>query len=359
MHIKSILKTLCIAAVFSTATAHAEFRMIVPQAPGGGTAIWASIVAKHLEKQLGEKVVIQHIPGAKDIPGFNEFHNKLRNDPKVIMVSHGGNGVSYLVDKVDYDYKNYDSIGMQNLNIVMGRKKDFDPRNPQSTAKFAGGSGLEPDGMAMAMLLCGNLPKKEDYLGCWKNRVTWVNGIPGSERRLAFMRNELNITRETSVAWFKHYASAKENTNTLWFHHGVLDLNTGRQKDDVNLPTGFRFEEVFKQYHGVEPRGEFYEAYRLSRNFRDVLQKALWVNKGNPNTERLRAAVSKMVTDPEAAKELEADTGKYEWIIGTQGNTVVDRLRRNITEQKLQTLVWWHDNAYGFKSEFKPELIVK
>jgi hypothetical protein len=357
MKLTNIVKTLVAATVLTASAAHAEFRMIVPQGPGQGTSVWASIIAKHLEKQLGEKVVIQHIPGAKDIPGFNEFHNKLRMDNKTIMVSHGGNGVSFLVDKVDYDYSQYESIGMQNLNIVLGRKDAMDPKNPASVARLAGGSGLEPDGMAVAMLMCGNLPKKEDYLACFKKRVVWVNGMPGSERRLAFMRNELNTTRETTVAWFKFYTSVAENK--LWFHHGIYDLKTGRVGDDPNFPAGYKFEDVFKSIHGQAPKGEFFEAYQLSRTFRDVLQKALWVNKGNPNTQRLRAAVQRMVTDPDAARDLEADTGKYEWITGDEGNRIVDRLRRNVTEKKLQDLVWWHDNAYGFKSEFKPQLVIK
>lgn len=353
MRFKTMLSALVLA--LSATAAQAEYRMIVPQGPGQGTSVWATIVARHLEKQLGEKIVIQHIPGAKDIPGFNEWHNRLRNDPKVIMVSHGGNGVSYLVDRVDYDYQHYDSIGMQNLNIVLGRKNELDVKS--STIKLAGGSGLEPDGMAIALLACGNLANKEAYLDCFKRRIVWVNGISGAERRLAFMRNELNTTRETTVAWFKFYAT--EPNNRLWFHHGIYDLGTGRVNDDPNFPAGFKFEDVFKQIHGQAPRGEFYEAYRLSREFRDVLQKALWVNKGNPNTEKLRAALRKMVTDPDAARELEADTGKYSWIIGEEGNRVVDTLRRNVTEKKLQTLVWWHDNAYGFKSEYKPQLVIR
>ena len=109
----------------------------------------------------------------------------------------------------------------------------------------------------------------------------------------------------------------------------------------------------------MAPRGPLYEAYTLSRNFRDVLQKALWVNKGNPNTERLRAALKKMITDPEAAAALEKDTGRYEWIVGDAGNKVVDRIRRNITEQRLQDMVWWHENAYRFPSMYKPYLINK
>lgn len=351
------LRNLLFAAVVSAATltAHAQFKMIVPQGPGQGTSVWAGIIAKHLEKQLGEPVVIQHIPGAKDIPGFNEFHNRLRFDEKTIMVSHGGNGVSFLVDAVDYNYRDYDSIGMQNLNIVLGKKTAMNPR--QDRAILAGGSGLEPDGMAVTMLMCGNLPNKEAYLECFNRRVTWVNGISGGERRLAFMRGELNTTRETTVAWWKFYTNVQENE--LWFHHGIYDLKTGRTVEDPNFPKGFVFEDVFKRIHGAAPRGEFYEAYKLSRTFRDVLQKALWVNKNNPHTERLRAALRKMITDPEAAAALEADTGKYEWIIGNDGNRVVDRLRGDITPDKLKTLVWWHDNAYKFKSVYKPELLVK
>lgn len=355
MQIKKLLQMSLVALGLTATTAFAEYRMIVPQPAGGGTAIWAAIVAKHLEKQLGEKIVIQHIPGAKDIPGFNEFHNKFRNDDKVIMVSHGGNGVSYLVDKVDYDYKHYDSIGMQNLNIVLGRKASMNISKDE--IKVAGGSGLEPDGMAIAMLACGNLPKTQDYLDCWSKRVKWVNGVSGNERRLGFTRGEFNVARESVVAWFKFHEQFPENM--LWFHHGVRDLKTGGQKDDINFKPGFQFETVFKRIHGVDPKGEFYDAYRLSRQFRDVLQKALWVNKGNPNAPKLRAALTKMVTDPAAKKDLEADTGIYEWIIGDDGNRVVDQLRRDITEKKLQDLVWWHDNAYKFKSVYKPELVIK
>jgi len=355
MKLISITKTALAALAFVTTSAMAQYTMIVPQAPGSGTSIWATIIAKGLEKHLNEKIVIRHIPGAKDIPGFNEFHNNLRQDDKTIMVSHGGNGVGYLVDRIDYDYKYYDSIGMMNLNIVLGKKDKLDIA--QDTIKLAGGSGMEPDGMAVAMLLCGNLPSVDAYIDCWQQRVIWVNGVGGGERRLGFQRGEFNTTRESVAAWFKHYIDLPENQ--LWFHHGLYDLDTGKQVDDPNFPAGFQFETVFEQLHGVAPSGEFYNAYQLSRAFRDVLQKALWVNKGNPNTEKLRNALIAMLSDPETMAELERDTGQYEWIVGEDGNQVVDRLRANITEKKLQDLVEWHDRAYQFRSVYKPELIIR
>ena len=71
--------------------------------------MWTSIVAKELEKHLGERIKIMHIR-SKRYSGVNKFHNELQEDDKVVMVSHGGNGVSYLVDDVDYNYYEYDQV---------------------------------------------------------------------------------------------------------------------------------------------------------------------------------------------------------------------------------------------------------
>ena len=99
-----------ILAMFTT-VAHADYTMVVPVLPMGGTSVWAEIVAKELEKYLGEKINIKHIPRARDIPGFNAWHNEMRNDDKVIMASYG-NGVA-LQEEVDYDYRQYESIGLK------------------------------------------------------------------------------------------------------------------------------------------------------------------------------------------------------------------------------------------------------
>jgi tripartite-type tricarboxylate transporter receptor subunit TctC len=61
---------LAISLAFVATTASADYTMIVPQKVGGGTSVWAEIVAKQLEKHLGEPIVIDYRPGARDIPGF-------------------------------------------------------------------------------------------------------------------------------------------------------------------------------------------------------------------------------------------------------------------------------------------------
>src|SRR5210317_1632431 len=191
---KKILITLLTSLLVST-SALADYKMVIPQKPGGGTSQWATIIAKYLEPHLGEKIKLVHIPGARDIPGFNKFHNELRFDDKTIMVSHGGNGVSFLTEKVDYNYLDYDPIGGMNLTIVMGHK------GLKDKAVFAGGSGNVPDVMALTLYLCGNLNSLSAYKKCYEDKITFVKGMSGGERRMAYRRGDLNITRENPAAY--------------------------------------------------------------------------------------------------------------------------------------------------------------
>lgn len=347
------MRKLILGLVFAmvTSVAHADYTMIVPQKPGGGTSVWAEIVAKELEKYLGEDINIKHIPGARDIPGFNAWHNEMRNDDKVIMVSHGGNGVSFLQEEVDYDYRGYESIGLMNLNIIAGKRTGADMSNPS----FAAGSGQTPEAYAFTMLICGPLAHMYEYIECFNENVTWVKGMSGSERRLAFKRGELTGTRENPAAYKKH---VEPDTNAeIWFHHGILQAD-GSHADDPNYP-GFQFEELYKEKWGAYPSGEFYNAYKLVKSFRDGMQKALWVNQGNPNAKVLQDALTEMSTNESSRAIIEKKVGKYEWKIGSDGNAHRDTLMSFVTVEALEDLVTFNTEALGLKSVFKVELGLK
>lgn len=345
---KKLLLTATLTVGMAT-SALADFTMIVPQKPGGGTSVWAEIVAGQLEKFLGEKIVLKHYPGARDIPGFNKWHNEMRGDDKVIMVSHGGNGVAFLQEEVDYNYGEYESIGAMNLNIIAGKRIGADMDKPS----FAAGSGMVPEAFAMTMLICGPDKSVDEYATCFKENVTWVPGMSGGERRLAFKRGELNGTRENPAAYKKHVAG---NTDAeLWFHHGILQAD-GSHADDPNYP-GYQFEILFKQRWGVAPSGDLYDAYVLVKSFRDGLQKALWVNAGNPNAERLQAALTAMANDAEATAVIAKKVGNYDWKIGAEGNAHRDTLMTFITEAALRNLVKFNTEALGLNSVYKANLV--
>ncbi len=329
--------------LFSVSVYAKTFTFIVPQKIGGGTSIWASIVAKELEPHLG-KIKIKHIPGARDIPGFNKFHNGLLNDDYNVMVSHGGNGVAFLIENVDYDYREYASIGLMNLNILAAKRLDANGK-----IKFAGGSGMAPEGFAMALLQCGPMDDIDGYITCFKGNVTWVRGMKNSERRLAFKRGELNATRENPAAYKKHVATNSDAT--MWFHHGLLQPN-GTHADDPNHP-GYMLETLYAQTYGEQPRGRMYNAYKLLKSFRDGLQKALWVRKDNPNKQRLIDALYKI----QDSAKIEAKVGKYNWLIGDEGDQQVKTLLSFITHDSLSDMVRFSNIALGLKSKFKHNLV--
>ena len=345
---KKLLLTATLTVGMAT-SALADFTMIVPQKPGGGTSVWAEIVAGQLEKFLGEKIVLKHYPGARDIPGFNKWHNEMRDDDKVIMVSHGGNGVAFLQEEVDYNYGEYESIGAMNLNIIAGKRIGADMDKPS----FAAGSGMVPEAFAMTMLICGPDKSVDEYAACFKENVTWVPGMSGGERRLAFKRGELNGTRENPAAYKKHVAG---NTDAeLWFHHGILQAD-GSHADDPNYP-GKQMEILFEEKWGVAPSGPMYDAYKLVKSFRDSLQKAFWVNAGNPNAEKLQAALLEMSKDPQAIKAIQKKVGKYDWIIGEAGNNQRDTLMSFITEDSLKDLIKFSNDALNIPAVYKDKLV--
>ena len=336
------------ALLFMTSVAVADYNLIVPQKPSGGTSVWAQIVVQEWEKHLGEKINLIYKPGARDQLGPNEFQNKLRFDDKTILVSHGGNGISYLMEPVDYNYLDWESVGQMNLNIIVGAKKGV-----KAPVKFAAGSGMTPEIMAITMLLGG---PNADYNQVFKEKIVWVKGMSGSERRLAFRRSDLNGTRENPAAYKKHVQPLIDNGEAMtWFHHGLLNVKTGKHDRDPNFkePT---FEELYKQTWGVDPKGDFYDAYRLVKSWRDALQKAFWVNKGNPNKAKLVAALNKMIEDPQSVAAIEKKVGKYQWRLGKDGDDAVLKLKSFITPGALKTLTDFGKNQLGYNTVYKEAL---
>jgi len=349
---KKLLTTVA-AATLTTTAALADITLVVPQKPGAGTTVWTEIVAKELEPFLGEKINIKLIPGARDIPGFNEWHNTLRFEDDHFMVSHGGNGVAFLQEEVDYDYSQYESIGLMNLNIIAATRNDADANKP----RFAAGSGMVPEAFAMTMLICGPNKTVEEYVNCFKENVTWVPGMSGGERRLAFKRGELTGTRENPAAFKKHAQPTIDAGDAqVWFHHGILDAANASHSDDPNYP-GYQFEILFEQKYGVAPSGEFYDAYVLVKSFRDGLQKAIWANQGNPNSAKLQAALTAMTQDETAMANIIAKVGDYEWLIGAAGDQQRDTLMTFVTEDALKNLVKFNTQALGLNSTYKENLV--
>jgi hypothetical protein len=348
---KKILMVLVISLGIVTSALAETFTFVVPQKPGSGTTVWTEIVLKELARFMpGHTLKLRNFPGARDIPAVNAFQNELRFDDTIIMVSHGGNGVSFLQENVDYNYADWESIGMMNLNIIVGKRLDADLDN----IIFASNPGRVPDAMALALLLCGKLDSIDAYTTCFKSKVTFVPGFKkGGDRRLAFKRGELTVDRENPAAYKKHIAPNEEAE--VWFHHGILQAD-GSHADDVNYP-GLQMEILYEQKWGEAPSGPMYDAYVLVKSFRDAMQKAFWVNAGNPNAELLQKALLEMSKDPQAIAAIQKKVGKYEWVIGEEGNARRDTLMSFVTEDALRDLVEFSNEALNIQAIYKESIL--
>ena len=86
--------------------------------------------------------------------------------------------------------------------------------------------------MAIVQLLAG---PDNDPNEVFKNQIVWVKGMSGGERRLAFMRGDLNATRENPAAYKKHVLPLIEQGKAYtWFHHGILNMETGNHESSRN-----------------------------------------------------------------------------------------------------------------------------
>ena len=334
------------ALILMTSVAKADYTLVVPQKPSGGTSVWSQIVVAEWEKHLGEKIILKYLPVARVQMGPNQFQNEFRFDDKTILVSHGGNGISYLIEPVEYNYFDWDSIGHMNLNIIVGA----DDTIANGHVKFSAGSGMIPEIMAITMLMGG--PDMDPY-EAFNKYITFVKGMSGSERRRAFRRGDLNATRKSS-SYKKHVVPMKKELQNM-VYHGILDVESGKHIDDPNF-TEPTFEKLYTYTYGVEPSGDFYDAYKLVKSWRDSLQKAFWVNKNNPNKQKLIDALNKMIADPESVAAIEKKVGKYEWRVGEDGNDTVKILKSFITPEALKTLVDFTNIELGYNTVYKEDL---
>ena len=63
-------------------------------------------------------------------------------------------------------------------------------------------------------------------------------------------------------------------------NHGILQAD-GTHADDPTILVS-QMEKLFMPQTEQNPNSDLYDAYKLVKSFRDGMQKALWVGKGNP-----------------------------------------------------------------------------
>ncbi len=347
--------TFSLFATTSIATA-ADFTITIPTKP---TNIWTETLTREWKTIIKKSFALKYHPGARHIPGVNMWHNELQGKDDSLLFTHGGNAMAHLLEPVDYDLRKYAPIGAQNLAIIVMKRTDVDYdaiADGKGKLITSYNPGVEPDLMALTLLFCGDNKSFDEYLKCYNDRFVLVRAMKGSERTLAFARGELNMLRGNPTNYAKNWINL-ENVE-LWFSHGVFDMDTGKIKED---PNGYRtFNDVYKEKHGALPSGRFYNAYALIKNYRDLLQKIIWTGVGNPNIEELTTTLATTLEKGTVTRtNIETRMGKYDWLVGDEVTTAFAKLQEQTDEQTLKDVIWWYENAYGFKTKFKADMVAK
>ena len=75
--------------------------------------------------------------------------------------------------------------------------------------------------------------------------------------------------------------------------------------------------------------------------------------------EDLIAALKQVANNPESVKAVQKKVGKYNWLIGKDGDAHRDTLMKLITPKALSTLVKFNNEAFGIKAIYKDTLVAQ
>jgi len=315
--------SLILGLTMMASNAFANYTLVVPSPKGTGTAIWGDVVAAELSKYLDERVVAVNIPGGKGNLGLETFNSKYKDDPKAILLAHGGNANAWLIQDVKWSFKDWNPILIQPYNITTTIMADWDWRTEKLS--LADCSGCVPETLAWTMLKG------------WEN-INFIRKMSAGEAKTAWLRGDFKYIREPASRHIKNTASmVQEGKAVRLFNHGMFTPENGFVQD-YNWPDTPTAVELYKKEYGKDPAGSDYEAYILAAVWRDGLQKGLFMHKG-ANSEVVIDAFKKMMANKESREYLIKKLGDYPMYFGEDSNKIMDSLYSYVTKERLQVLV--------------------
>ena len=89
-----------------------EITVIVPYTAGGPTDLAARTMGAHLEKALGQQVIVENLPGAAGSVAMNEFVASEPDGQTLTLVAAPSTVVTPMIQEVNYDADSFVTIGV-------------------------------------------------------------------------------------------------------------------------------------------------------------------------------------------------------------------------------------------------------
>jgi tripartite-type tricarboxylate transporter receptor subunit TctC len=308
--------------------------LVVPFAPGGGTDIWARLLATALQPQLPGRpnVQVENLPGGEGIPGNNRFAMQDAPDGSRLLVGTGSSYTPALLGMkgVEYDFQKLVPLLSNGTGSVLyatkasGIKSMKDLIAPGAVLRYGGVSATGSDIGALISF---------DLL---KLNVETTFGFEGrGPIGLAVQRGELTIDRQTTSAYYSTVQPMVEKGEaTPLMTYGVLDPVTGKVVRDPNFPDLPTLPEVYQDLYGTPPSGPAYDAYIIFGIGIYAFEKTLWAKPGTPEsiTKPFIDSVDALTKDTEFEKQRTDSLGNYPLVKGSEIGGIVKEVF-NITPE--------------------------
>jgi tripartite-type tricarboxylate transporter receptor subunit TctC len=277
-----------------------RIEIIVPFSPGGGTDVYVRALAPHLEKHLPGKptIIVRNIPGARGIPGANQFDARARKDGTTAIAASASTVATFVLEKskVEYDMSKWEPVLVSPQGAVVYARTSLGVKSYKDLPKLKGQSlvfgGQSPGSAELRTITTFEL------LG-FKPKYVW--GLNRGPVRLAFERGEMNINYDSAPGFLKGAMPlVKSGIATPIYTMGIIDEkgNLVRDPNFTDLPN---FAEAYEIMHGKKPSGDGYEAWLAAMKMLVMLNKGIFLPAGTPPpiVDAWRNAARSMLKDPE------------------------------------------------------------
>lgn len=315
-----------------TRAAHADVNLkgkkvsvIVPFSEGGGSDIYARMMAPYFQKYLpgSPKLLVLNKPGGGGTTGAVYFEQKAKTDGTWVLTLSTSTAANYALGDPRAKFKleefipiilsprgitqyGRNNLGLQDVPDLKGKiekLRNYEPRQ----LSFGGKTPTSGD-LALRIAL--------SLLGVEVNSVWGLGG--NGPMALAFERGEFTVSYDNTLSFKNNRAHMiKSGMANPLFTFGVVS-EEGKIERDPALPDIPTVDEYYKAVYGKDPSGPAYDAYRSLMAVSVPLSKSWNLMKGTPKdvVEAWRDAAKKVYAEIIKEPKGQKIFGPYKNIIG-------------------------------------------
>ena len=308
----------------SVSFAGKRIEFIVPFAPGGGSDVYIRSLQPFLEKHLPGQptVIVRNIPGARGIPGANQFQSRATRDGTDVIVASASTVANFVFQrsKVHYELNKWEPVLLSPQGAVVYASTALGVTGPKDLMKLKGKplvfGGQSASSAELRVILTFEL------LGL---NTKYVWGLNRGPVRLAFERGEMNINYDSTPGYLKNAMMlVKAGKAVPLYSLGIVN-DKGVLVRDPNFPDLPTFAEAYESIHGKKPAGAGYEAWLSVMKMLVMLNKGIFLPAGTPKPvfDAWTGAIRKVLDDPEFEKHAGNIIEGYPQFVGDAARPII------------------------------------